>query len=137
MKLAKKAKSDLDKKFQKVVEAPMNFALFTAIHDFIEHIETTPALLKNISYSNKINREANVPAKYGYLRQIYQGVEDTNTKTNDDLGHARYMVVRDLGYIKKAELSESNFFWKKRELFKKLTGEVYEVLKMEPVAVGQ
>jgi len=77
----------------------------------------------------------NLPAKYAYLKQIYQGLEDVNTKTDKDLGHARYMTVRDLTRIKREEVSDSNFFWRKRELFRKVTGEVYEVLSMDPAAV--
>lgn len=137
MKLAKKTALDLDKKFKKVSTTPAGFAFFEAIHDFIEQIELTPALAESLSYKTKINREMNIPAKYAYLRQIYQGLEDTDAKTNRDLGHARYMTVRDLGKIKSKETSESNFFWRKRELFRKLTGEVYARLKTEPVPVGQ
>ena len=130
----KKTKLGLDKKFQKVLQAPEGFGLFEAIHDFIEHIELNPAFSEGLSYrASKINRELNIPTKYGYLLQIYQGLEDSNAKTNKDLGHARYMNVRDLGRIKNQEFSESNFFWKKRAIFRKLTGEVYERLKTDSV----
>ena len=129
MKLPKKIKLDLDKKFQKVLRAPEGFGLFEAIHDFIEHIELNPVFSDDLSYRKKINRELNIPTKYGYLRQIYQGLEDADIKTDKDLGHARYMNVRDLNRIQNQEFSDSNFFWRKRELFRKLAGEIYERLK--------
>jgi len=135
MQLVKKAKLDLEKKFQKVVQAPEGFDLFKAIHDFIEHIETNPAFVSNLSASSKINRELNIKTKYGYLRQVYQGLEDAAVKTDKDLGHARYMNVRDLGRIQNHELSETNFFWRKRAVFKKLAGEVYERLTAVDAAV--
>ncbi len=131
MKLVKKTKADLDKKFQKVRDTPASFAFFKAIHDFIEYIENTPAFAESLTYRNKISRDLNIPAKYGYLHQVYQGVEDVNSKTTKDIGHARYMVVRDLARIEVNEVSESNFFWKKREVFRKLAGEVYDRLVME------
>ena len=133
MALLKKTKLDLDKKFQKVLLAPEGFSFFEAIHDFIEHIELNPAFSSGLSYRTKINRDLNIPTKYGYLRQIYQGLEDAGAKTNKDLGHARYMNVRDLGRIQNQEFSESNFFWRKRAVFRKLAGEVYERLKAEAV----
>ena|SRR3989344_3834155 len=137
MKLLKKTRLALDKKFQKVADAPEGFGLFEAIHDFIEHIELNPAFSDGLSYRTKANRELNIPTKYGYLRQIYQGLEDADAKTNRDLGHARYMNVRDLGRIQNQEFSESNFFWRKRQLFKKLAGEVYERLTVEALADPQ
>ena len=133
MELLTKARSALDKKFQKVLQAPEGFGLFEAIHDFIEHIELNPAFSNSLSYRTKINRDLNIPTKYGYLRQIYQGLEDADIKTNKDLGHARYMNIRDLNRIQSQEFSESNFFWRKRALFRKLAGEVYERLKADPV----
>ena len=131
MKLLKKTKLDLDKRFQKVLQAPEGFGLFEAIHGFIEYIELNPAFSDNLTYRTKISRELNIPTKYGYLRQIYQGLEDTSVKTNKDLGHARYMNVRDLSRIRNQEFSESNFFWRKRALFRKLAGEIYERLNVD------
>jgi len=131
MKSALKTKADLEKKFQKVLQTPASFAFFEAIHDFIEYVEETPSFSKNLTYRDKISRELNIPAKYGYLRQIYQGLEDAAAKTNKDLGHARYMVVRDLSRIEENEVSESNFFWKKREVFRKLVSELYERLSAD------
>ncbi len=131
MKLLKKTKLDLDKKFQKVLQAPEGFGLFEAIHGFIEYIELNPAFSDGLTYRTKISRELNIPTKYGYLRQIYQGLEDTDIKTNKDLGHARYMNVRDLSRIRNQEFSENNFFWRKRALFRKLAGEIYERLNVD------
>lgn len=129
----KKVKSDLDKKFQKVLKTPASFDFFVAIHDFVEHIELNLSLSKNLSPSLKSNRELNISNKYGLLKQIYQGLEDSHSKNNIDLGHARYMVVADLNRIKNQDVSENNLFWKKRELFRKLTGEIYERLNPDPV----
>jgi len=135
MKLQEKAvKMGLDKKFQKVAQAPEGFVLYKAIHDFIEHIELDPGLVETLTHSTKLNRELNMPTKYGNLRQIYQALEDANTKTDQDLGHTRYMNVRDLNLIQRQEFSESNTFWKKRVLFRKLAGEVYARLTVEVVA---
>jgi hypothetical protein len=133
MELLKKTKLDLDKKFQKVAQAPEGFGLFEAIHDFIEYIELNPAFANGLTYRTKVSRELNIPTKYGYLRQIYQGLEDADVKTNKDLGHARYTNVRDLNRIHNQEFSENNFFWRKRALFRKLAGEVYERLKTDPL----
>jgi hypothetical protein len=128
MALHKKIKADLDKRYEKVMNTPVGFVLFAAIHDFIAHIEANPDLTSGLSERIKVNRDLGIPNKYSSLKQIYQGVEDVNTETTKDIGHTRYMVVRDLSRIQKNEISESNFFWKKREFFRKLTGEVYERL---------
>ena len=123
-----KVKSDLDKKFQKVLKTPASFDFYVAIHDFIEHIELNSSLLAHLSSRLKPNRELNIPGKYSYLKQIYQGLEDVNSKPGVDLGHARYAVLIELNRIRNKEVSESNSFWKKRELFRKLTGEIYKRL---------
>lgn len=125
-----KTKSGLDKKFQKVRETPAGFDFFVAIHDFIEHIELTPALLRGLSIRIKANQELDVAAKYGYLKTIYQGLEDIHTESNADLGHARYAVIRELSQIQNKETSESNSFWKKRESSRKLATMIYERLGM-------
>jgi len=128
MKALKKRKSDLDKKFQRVLETPASFDFFVAIHDFIEHIELDPSLSGGLSERIKANRELDIANKYGYLRKIYQGLEDINTKSNIDLGHTRYMVIQELSKIQNKDVSESNSFWRKRELSRKLTGIIYERL---------
>jgi len=134
MKPIGKVKTDLDKKFQKVLKTPAGFDFFVAIHDFIEHIESNASLSSGLSPRLKPNREQNIPNKYNHLKQIYQGVEDASGQPGVDLGHARCMVLVDLNKIKNDDVSESNPFWKKRELFRKLTGEIYERLSPGYVA---
>ncbi len=121
----KRAGVDLHKKFQKVVATPASFDFFVAIHDFIEHIELNPSLSAILVSSTKANQELNIPTKYSYLKQIYQGLEDADSKSGADLGHTRYSVLRDLNRIRNNDFSDSNSFWKKRELFRKLSGEIY------------
>lgn len=128
MKLSGKLKSDLDKKFKKVLDTPASFDFFIAIHDFIEHIELNATLSKSLLRSTKSGQELNIPTKYGYLKQIYQGLEDADTRSNVDLGHARYSVIREMNRIRNNDVSDSNSFWKKRELSRKLVGEVYKRL---------
>ncbi len=130
MKTLKKSKFDLDKKFQRVLETPASFDFFVAIHDFIKYIELSPSLSFGLSERVKANRELNIKSKYDYLRRVYQGLEDINIKSNNDLGHTRYMVIRELNQIQNKETSESNSFWRKRELFRKLTGLIYERLNV-------
>ncbi|MBI2591567.1 MAG: hypothetical protein HYW34_02730 [Candidatus Brennerbacteria bacterium] len=125
MKSLKKTKSDLNKKFQKVIETPDSFDFFVAIHDFIKHIELNPSLLGRLSHRVKINKELNIPNKYAFLKQIYQGLEDINIRSNVDLGHTRYLVVKELRQIQNGEFSESNTFWRKRELSRKSANLVY------------
>lgn len=127
MKPLRDVKSELDKRFRKVVDAPANFAFFVAIHDFIEYVEFDTALSRGLSRL-KINREAEFSNKYIFLKQIYRGVEDIMTPTDADLGHERNTVLRDLTRIRNKETHDSNSFWKKRELWKKLSKEVHEKL---------
>ncbi len=133
MKLAGKLKIGLDKKFQKVLKTPASFDFFVAIHDFIEYIESHSSLLNNLSSRTKINRELNIPPKYGYLKQIYQGLEDAGSKSDVDLGHTRYAVILELNKIKNKDVSESNSFWKKRELIRRLAGEIYNRLNSDSI----
>jgi hypothetical protein len=133
MKLREKVKSDLTKKFQKVLKTPASFDFFVAIHDFIEHIELNSFLATSLSYRIKTNLELNIPKKYSYLKQIYQGLEDANVESNVDLGHVRYMVLQELNRIRNKNFSENNSFWKKRELIRKMTGEIYARLNPNPV----
>src|SRR3990167_3932618 len=119
-------KSDLEQKFRRVLRTPASFDFFVAIHDFIEHIELHASLSKIISRSIEPNPELKIPTKYGYLKQIYQGLEDADNTSGADLGHARYMVLVDLNQIRNNIFSESNSFWKKRELYRKFTSEIYE-----------
>ncbi len=128
MKSLEKTKSDLDKKFQKVLQTPASFDFFVAIHDFIKHIELNQSLSDILSHRLKANRESGIPIKYGYLKQIYQGVEDINGRSNVDLGHARYAVILELNRIQNKDVSDTNSFWKKREVSRRLTDEVYKRL---------
>lgn len=123
--LLKKTKTSLEQNFQKVQKAPENFDLYEAIHDFVECIELDSSFADTLTYRTKMSREMNIPTKYGYLKQVYQGLEDASAKTTKDLGHARYANIRDLKRIQNNEFSESNFFWKKRAVFRKLTNEIY------------
>ena len=134
MKISGKVKNDLDKKFQMVIKTPAGFDFFVAIHDFVEHIELNSSFSNNLSSRLKPNREQNIPNKYNHLKQIYQGLEDADGKPGVDLGHARCMVLVELNRIKNKDVSENNSFWKKRELFRKLTGEIYEGLSPDYVA---
>ncbi len=131
--MQKKVKNDLDKKFQKVQQTPASFDFFVAIHDFVQHIELNPTLCRNVVSLTKINQELKIPAKYDNLKRIYQGLEDADTESKADLGHTRYMVLVELNQIKNKNFSESNSFWKKRELFRKLSGEIYEKLNTSVV----
>ncbi len=133
MNLLNKVKSDLDEKFQKVLKTPASFNFFVAIHDFIKHIELNSSLSNNLSSRTKLNRDLRIPEKYNHLKEIYQGLEDTDTKSGADLGHVRYMTIQNLNKIRNKDFSESNSFWKKRELFRKLTGEIYERLNLNTV----
>jgi hypothetical protein len=123
-----KHKLALDKKFQRVAATPASFEFFVAIHDFVGHIETTEFLVKGLSSKIKANRELDISSKFAHLKRIHQGLEDIAKKSKNDLGHTRYMVIQELGKIKDADVSESNSFWRKRELFRKLTGTIYERL---------
>ncbi len=131
MNVSAKIKSDLDKKFQKVLKTPASFDLFVAIHDFIKCIESNPLFLNILSPRIKSNRELHIPSKYNYLKQIYQGLEDVNVKSNVDLGHSRYAVLLELNKIRNKDVSESNSFWKKRELSRKLASEIYNSLMLD------
>ncbi|MBU1091380.1 hypothetical protein KKA27_00735 [Patescibacteria group bacterium] len=126
----KKAKIGLDEKFQKILKTPASFAFFVAIHDFIKHIESNRCLSDDLSSCIKktTNQELRISGKYDHLKRIYQGLEDTKAKPDVDLGHERYMALIELNKIRNKDVSENNSFWKKRELFRKLTGEIYEIL---------
>jgi len=130
MELQKKVKSDLDKKFQKTLKTPISFDFYVAIHDFIEHIELNSCLSSSLSFRIKSNQKLKISSKYNHLKKIYQGLEDAKMKSKVDLGHERYMAILELNKIKNNDISENNSFWKKRELFRKLIDEIYEVLNL-------
>jgi hypothetical protein len=125
-----KLSADLSKKFKKVLATPASFNFYVAIHDFIGFIEANSILAKGLSNKIKINKELDMLSKYVHLRKIYQGLEDMNTKSTADLGHERYMALQDLNRIQNNQLSDTNSFWKKRELSRKLAGMVYERLNV-------
>lgn len=130
MTTTEKRKLDLNKKFQRVQETPASFDFFVAIHDFIKHIEANPFFSGGLSERVKANRDLDIINKYDYLKTIYQGLEDINVKSSADLGHTRYMVIRELSQIQNKETSESNSYWRKRELFRKLVALVNERLNV-------
>jgi hypothetical protein len=119
------SKTDLHKSFQKVLDTPASFEFFVAIHDFVESLENDPAFSGGF-LRRKANSDLAIPTKYGYLKQIHQGLEDAAKSSAGDIGHDRYSVLRDLTKIKNKETNDSNMFWKKRELFRKLAAEVHE-----------
>lgn len=124
----KNPKRVLERKFQKVIQAPENFSLYIAIHDFVDCIERNSVLSSRLSRRTAINRDLKLPAKYGHLKEVYQGIKDATDETDKDLGHNRYMTICDLRRIQNNEFSESNIFWKKRETLRRLTAEVHERL---------
>ena len=133
MKPSKSVKIDLEKKFNKVQKTPASFGFFEAIHDFVEHIEKNSSLSSCLSDRLKSNQELRIPNKYSYLKQIHQGLKDANSESTADLGHSRYMVLRELKLIRDKNFSETNSFWKKRETSRKIVSEIYERLNPSQV----
>lgn len=128
MALKGKQKLDLDKKFQKVLATPASFDFFVAIHDFIEHIESDSSLVKILLSKAGANVELKIPIKYDYLKKIHQGMKDVKSKSDADLGHARYAVILELNKIKDNDVSDSNSLWKKREAMRKFVTDIYSRL---------
>ena len=128
IELTAKVKSGLEKKFRKVLKTPASFDFFVAIHDFVKYIELNPNLSVSVLSNSKSNQELNIPVKYSNLKRIYQGLEDAKNQSGADIGHTRYFVVVELNRIQNKDVSDSNSFWKKRELFRKLAGEIYKRL---------
>lgn len=120
------AKLALGQKFEKIKKAPAGFALYVSIHDFIEHIEGNASF--NVFLKGKGKRAKEIPGKYVFLKQIHQGIKDIDLRTTADLGHDRYVAIRELSLIRKNDLSENNSFWKRREAFRKVTSDVYKIL---------
>lgn len=123
-----KTKMDLTKKYEKVLGTPASFAFFEAIHDFVACVESQPVLVKSLSDRLKANQELNIGKKYLFLKQVYQGFEDIAIQSKKDLGHDRYSVIRDLNRIKNKETTDTNAFWKRRELLRNSTGDIYRRL---------
>lgn len=128
-----KVKLGLEKKFQKVVKTPASFEFFVAVHDFVEYLEANASLAKHISSQIKPNLELNLPNKYNYLKQIYQGLEDVNADTKEDLGHTRYSVILELKKIRSNDVSDSNSFWKRREVARESIDAIYQRLNPNTV----
>ncbi len=133
MKILPKVKQGLEKKYQKVVKTPAGFDFFVAVHDFVEYIEANSTLANHVVSNAKANLELNIPNKYNYLKQIYQGLEDADTETNEDLGHTRYTTLLELKKIRNNDVSDSNSFWKKREVSRESVGEIYQ--RLNPTVV--
>lgn len=125
MALKDKAKTDLDKKFKKVIDTPASFDFYSAIHDFVECIEENSSFKKVLSSKSGVNLELKIPTKYDYLKLIYQGLQDSRTRSDADLGHSRYAVILELNKIKDNDVSDSNSFWKKRETIRKFAMDIY------------
>src|SRR4051812_27489302 len=121
-----KVKLALDQKYSKVSETPAGYKFFVVLHDFVKYLESTPSFETFFAAAKKggakTSRAAEISPKYSVLKQIYQGIEDIDLRTTDDLGHDRYVAIRELGLIRKNDLSENNSFWKRREALRKLAG---------------
>ncbi len=129
MASATKTKLALDQKYGKVSETPASYRFFVTLHDFVEYVESTPSFGVFFSDGKKGKRAAEISPKYAVLKQVYQGIEDIDIRTTDDLGHDRYVAIRELGLIRKNDLSENNSFWKRREALRKLAGEIHKTLQ--------
>lgn len=107
----------------KVATTPDGFNFFVAIHDFVQQLEL------HVRF-----KTLTLPAKYSYLKQIHQGIEDLNLDSDrsEDLGHDRYMVIQDLLKIRNKDFSESNPLWKKREMLRRFSADIYIMLNPPP-----
>lgn len=129
MKTAEKVKLVLDKKSKGVRETPAGFTFFVSLHDFVEYIESAPSFAVFFSGTKKGSRASELSAKYAIMKQIYQGIEDIDIRTEADLGHDRYVAIRELRLIRNNDFSENNPFWKHREFLRKLTGDIHATLE--------
>ena len=125
---AKTIKSTLDQKIKEVRETPASFPFFVSLHDFVQYIESIPSFGVFFSGTKKGSRAKELSAKYAMMRQIYQGIEDIDVDTKDDLGHDRYAAIRDLSLIRSKNVSENNLFWRQREPLRKLAGDIHATL---------
>ena len=128
MKPKDNIKATLDRKIKDVRETPAGFPLFVSLHHFVEYIEAIPSFKIFLGPAKKGSRTAEISPKYAVLKQVYQGIEDIDINTTDDLGHDRYVAIRELGLIRKKDLSENNSFWKRREALRKLATEIHITL---------
>lgn len=125
---AEKIKTGLDQKVKKVREAPEGFTFFVSLHHFVEFVESTPSFAIFFNSTGKGSRAAEISPKYAVLKQIHQGIKDLDVRTTDDLGHDRFVAIRELSLIRKADLSENNTFWKRRVSLRKLVGDIHKTL---------
>ena len=128
MMTSEKIRVVLDQKIKEVRETPASFTFFVSLHNFVEYIEVTPAFAVFFSGAKKGSRAKELTAKYAIMRKVYQGVEDIDVRTTADLGHDRYVAIRDLCLIRDKNVSENNSFWKQREILRKLAGEIHGTL---------
>lgn len=129
MASAVKIRSALDRKLKKVHETPASFGFFVSLHNFVEYIESTPTFAVFFSGTKRGSRASELSPKYFVMKQVYQGIEDIDVRTASDLGHDRYVAIRELGLIRNKDISENNSFWKRRELLRKVAGQVHETLR--------
>lgn len=124
---AGKIKSVLDRKLRKVRETPAGFTFFVSLHDFVQYIESTPsfAVFLNIG---KGSRASEISPRYSILKEVYQGIEDLDVRTTNDLGHNRNVAIRDLNLIRNNDVSENNLFWKRRELLRKIACDIHQAM---------
>jgi hypothetical protein len=128
MTAKERTKSALDQKFKEVRETPAGFTFFVSLHDFVRYIESAPAFAIFFAGAKKGSRAKELSAKYAILKQIYQGIEDIDIRTADDLGHDRHVAIRDLCLIRNKNVSENNVFWRERETLRKLAGAIHGML---------
>ncbi len=124
MEQVSKVKSTLDRKSKEINETPESFAFFVLLHDFVKYVESTSLLDVFFGKVKKGSRASEISPKYLILKQVYQGIEDLDLHSKDDLGHDRYVAIRELSLIRDKNFSGTNSFWKRREILRKLTGEI-------------
>ena len=125
---AEKIKLALNRKLKKVRETPASFTFFVSIHDFVQYVESTPSFKVFFSGVKKGSRASEIPSKYSVLKEIYQGIEDIDIKATNDLGHNRYVAIRDLNFIRNNNFSDNNSFWKHREILRKVACDTHQAI---------
>ncbi len=125
---AEKIRSVLDRKLRDVRETPASFTFFVSLHDFVQYVESTPSFDIFFDGEKKGNRASEISPKYSVLKRVYQGIEDIDVRTSNDLGHDRYATIRELSLIRNKDVSDNNSLWKRRELLRKTVGEIHKTL---------
>ncbi len=137
MKSTEKIVTALDQKVKKVRETPEGFAFFVSLHHFVEFVEATPEFgVFFIAAKKKGSRATEISAKYSVLKEVHQGIKDLDLKTTVDLGHDRYVAIRELGLIRDNNLSNNNSYWKRREFLRKLVGDIHETFRAHLLELG-